>query len=125
MSFFFLKCAKIDFGGHVRNLFLRISINKSSLFLPKTQLKGTTIAKNLAFTIFGAKLSAILVTLSVLVGKHCLRVIVPTFEENGIFMLGVVFLFSQFSPIEIITFNEKFLYPIEGIDFLSSNLKRY
>ena len=26
-------------------------------------------------------------------------VIVPTFEENGIFMLGVVFLFSQFSPM--------------------------
>ena len=26
-----------------------------------------------------------------------------TFEENGIFMLGVVFLFSQFLPIELIT----------------------
>ena len=37
------------------------------------------------------------------------------------------FLFSQFSPIEIIVFNKIFLYPIEDIDFLSSNenVKRY
>ena len=48
---------------------------------------------------------------------------VPTFEENGIFMLGVIFLFSQFSPIKIIVFN-KFFYPIEDID-LSSNSKRF
>ena len=111
MSFFFLKCAKIDFGGHVRNLFLRISINKSSLFLPKTQLKGTTIAKNLAFTIFGAKLSAILVTLSVLVGKHCLRVIVPTFEENGIFMLGVVFFIQSIFADRNNNFQRKIFIP--------------
>ena len=51
---------------------------------------------------------------------------VPTFEENGNFMLGVVFLlFSQFSPIEIKVFDKNILYPIEDIDFLSSNLKRY
>ena len=52
--------------------------------------------------------------------------LVPTFEENGNFMLGVVFLlFSQFSPIEIKVFDKNILYPIEDIDFLSSNLKRY
>ena len=39
-------------------------------------------------------------------------------------MLGVVFLFSQFSPIEIIVF-DNFLYPIEDINFPSSNVKRY
>ena len=54
-------------------------------------------------------------------------IVVPTFEENGIFILSVVFLFrlskkteylcsvwffsfSQFSPVEIIIFNENFLY---------------
>ena len=52
-------------------------------------------------------------------------IIVATFEENVIFMLGVVFLFSQFSPIEIIISNKKFQNPIEDIDFLSSNVKRY
>ena len=51
--------------------------------------------------------------------------IVPTFEENGILMLGVVFLFSQFLPIEIIVFDKVFLYPIEDFDFLSSNSKIY
>ena len=41
-----------------------------------------------------------------------LTIFVPTFEENGILMLGVVFLFSQFSSIEIIIFNQqKFLIP--------------
>ena len=40
-------------------------------------------------------------------------------------MLGVVFLFSQFWPIEIIVFNKKFLYPIKDIDSLGSNIKRY
>ena len=42
-------------------------------------------------------------------------------------MLGVVFFFffSHFSPIEIIGLNENILYPIEDIDFLSSNLKSY
>ena len=35
------------------------------------------------------------------------------------------FLFGQFWPIEIIVFNKIFLYPIEDIDFLSSNAKRY
>ena len=34
------------------------------------------------------------------------------------------FLFSQFSSIVIIVFNKNFLYPIEDIDFLSSNLKK-
>ena len=40
-------------------------------------------------------------------------------------MLGVVVLFSQVSLIEIIVFNKLFLYLIEYIDFLSSNLRRY
>ena len=35
-------------------------------------------------------------------------IFVQTFEENGIFMLGVVFLFSQFSPIEITNLNKIF-----------------
>ena len=51
--------------------------------------------------------------------------IVPTFEENGIFIIGVVFLFGQFSPIETIVFNKQFLYPIEDNEFLSSNSKSY
>ena len=38
-------------------------------------------------------------------------------------MLRVVFLFSQFSPIEIIVNDKIFLYPIEDIDYLSSILK--
>ena len=50
-------------------------------------------------------------------------VLIPTFEENGIFLLGMVFLFSQFSPIETIIFNRNFLYPLEHIDFLTSNIK--
>ena len=45
----------------------------------------------------------------------------PTFEENGMFMLGMGFLFSQFSPIEIIVFDKNCLYSIEDIDFLGSN----
>ena len=64
--------------------------------------------------------------------KNIKILFVPTFEENGLFMLGVVFLFSQFSLIEItfytkITFynNKNFLYPIEDIELLSSNVKRY
>ena len=40
-------------------------------------------------------------------------------------MLGVVFLFRQFLLIEIIVFAKKILYPIEDIEFLSSNVKRY
>ena len=40
-------------------------------------------------------------------------------------MLGVVFLFSQFSLIEIIVFKKKNLDPIEDIDFVSSNIKRF
>ena len=39
-------------------------------------------------------------------------------------MLGGVFFFSNFSPIEIIVFNKKFSYSIEDIDFLSSNLEK-
>ena len=35
------------------------------------------------------------------------------------------FSFSQFSPVKIIILNKKFLYLIEDIDFLSSNVKRY
>ena len=35
-------------------------------------------------------------------------------------MLGVIYL-----PIEIIVFSKSFLYPIEDINFLSSNLKSY
>ena len=46
-------------------------------------------------------------------------------KKNGIFVLGVVFLLSQFLPIEIKVFNKNFLYSIEDIDFLSSNLKKY
>ena len=52
-------------------------------------------------------------------------IVIPTFEENGMFMLGVVLLFRQFSAIEIIVFNKKLLCPIEDIDSLKSNLKRY
>ena len=44
---------------------------------------------------------------------------------NELVILGVVFLFSQFSPMEIIVFDKTFLYPIEDIDFLSSSLKSY
>ena len=54
--------------------------------------------------------------------KQWLQLLVPIFEENGIFMLGVVFLQSIF---EIIIFDKIFLYPIEDIDFLSLILKRY
>ena len=39
--------------------------------------------------------------------------VVLTFKENGIIMLGVGFLFSQFSPIEIIVVSKNFLYFIE------------
>ena len=40
-------------------------------------------------------------------------------------MLGVFFLFSQFSPIEKIVYDKNIIYPIEDIDFLSSNEKKY
>ena len=40
-------------------------------------------------------------------------------------MLGVIFLFNQFWLIKIIVFNKNFLFSIENIDFLGSNLKRY
>ena len=53
------------------------------------------------------------------------KIIVPTFEKNGGFKLGVVFLFSHFSPIEKIVFNKNCLYPIEDNDFLSANFKEY
>ena len=46
---------------------------------------------------------------------------VPTFEENRIFLLGLVFLFSHFLPIERIVLNKNILYPNEDIDFLSSH----
>ena len=40
-------------------------------------------------------------------------------------MFGVVFLFSQFSSVEIIIFNKIFLYPIKDNDFPNSNEKRF
>ena len=40
-------------------------------------------------------------------------------------MLGLVFSFSQFLSIKITVFSKKNLYPIEDIDLLSSNLKKY
>ena len=46
------------------------------------------------------------------------------FEENGIFMLGVDFFQSIFDDRNK-NFQQNFLYPIEDINFLSSNLKRY
>ena len=49
--------------------------------------------------------------------------IVRTFEENGLFRLRVVFLFSQFSPIKTTIFDKIFLYPIDDINFLSSDEK--
>ena len=52
-------------------------------------------------------------------------VFVPTFEENGIFMLGVFFFIQSIFVDRIDNFQQKFLYTIEDIDFLSSNLKRY
>ena len=39
--------------------------------------------------------------------------VVLTFEENGINMLGVVFLFSQFSPIKKTVFNKIFDTPLK------------
>ena len=51
-------------------------------------------------------------------------IFVPTFERNGMFMLGVVFLFSQLSAIEIIVLT-KHLCPVKEIDSLKSNFKRY
>ena len=53
------------------------------------------------------------------------RVIFPTFEENGIFMLGVVFFIQSIFADRNNSFRQNFLYPIEDIDFLSSNVKRY
>ena len=49
--------------------------------------------------------------------QQSISIIVQTFEENSIFLLIVVFLISQFSPIEIQVFVKNFLYPIEDIDF--------
>ena len=40
-------------------------------------------------------------------------------------MLGVFFLFCQFSAIKIIAFDKKKLYPIEDINSLKYNMKRY
>ena len=51
------------------------------------------------------------------------HVFVPTFEENGIFILGVVFLFGKFSPIETIVFGNLFFHPIFSPVFLRSNVK--
>ena len=45
-------------------------------------------------------------------------------EGNRTLMLGVVFLFSQFSAIDVIVFNKKFLYSNENIDFLNQNVKK-
>ena len=46
--------------------------------------------------------------------------IVPTFKENGLFMLGVVFFQSIFAD-RINSFRQKLFYPIEDIDFLIAN----
>ena len=54
-----------------------------------------------------------------------MSIIAPNFEENGKLLLGTVFLFSQFSPIEVINFNTKILFPIEDIDSLNQNIKKY
>ena len=51
--------------------------------------------------------------------------VVPTFEENGIFMLGVVFFIQSIFTDPNNNFHQKFLFSIEDIDFLSSNAKRY
>ena len=55
-----------------------------------------------------------------------MKSLVPTFEENGIFMLDVVFFIQAIFADRIIVFVKIFLYIIEDdIDSLSSNLKRY
>ena len=56
--------------------------------------------------------------------KHMCLVIVPTFLENGIFMLGVIFYSVNFHKSKKL-FSTKFFIPIEDIDFLSSNVKRH
>ena len=50
--------------------------------------------------------------------------VVPTFEENGIFMLGVVFFIQSIFTDPNNNFHQKFLFSIEDIDFLSSNAKK-
>ena len=50
-------------------------------------------------------------------------VIVPTFEENRTFMLGVASLFSQFSAIKLIFFHKKLLCLIEDTDPLNQHEK--
>ena len=40
-------------------------------------------------------------------------IVLPTFKENGILMHRVVFLFSQFSSIRIIVFNNNFFTPLK------------
>ena len=50
---------------------------------------------------------------------------IPTFEENGIIMLGVVFYSVIFLPIELIVFNKSFFIPHWRYRVLNSNLKRY
>ena len=64
-----------------------------------------------------------IISLFTIINIIMIIIFVPTFE-NGIIMLGVVFLFSQSSAIEIIVFDKKILRPIEDIDFLKSKLKR-
>ena len=51
--------------------------------------------------------------------------LVQTFEETGILMLVMVFLFSHLLATKINVFNNFFLFPIEDIDFLNLNLTRY
>ena len=51
--------------------------------------------------------------------------LVVLFEENGIFMLGVVFFILSIFTDRNNNFQQKFLFSIEDMDFLSSNLKRY
>ena len=52
------------------------------------------------------------------------RFFVPTFEENEIFMFGVVFIQLFFGDRHD-SLNTTFLCPIEDIDSLKSNLKSY
>ena len=51
-------------------------------------------------------------------------IFVPISEENGLFMLGVVFSQSIFTDQKR-TFNKIFLYPIEDIDYLTSIKKKF
>ena len=60
----------------------------------------------------------IIVVLSSNLNRYFSEIIIaPTFEENGIFMLGLVFFIQSVFG--------KILYPVDDMDTLKSNLKRY